>query len=75
MAKQPNNAAVPWRSPTSKDRQGDLAGAMQEMQKTIALDPNRSDAFLNYAIMQIQGQQFDAAEPVSKKPSRSIPRP
>ena len=65
--KQPNNPAVHMALANFKDRQGDIAGGLQEMQKTIALDPTRSDAFLNYAIMQIQAQQFDAAETSLKK--------
>ena len=52
--KQPNNPDVHMALANFKARQGDLPGAMQEMQKAINLDPNRSDAFLNYAIMQMQ---------------------
>jgi tetratricopeptide (TPR) repeat protein len=65
--KQPNSPDVHTALANFKDRQGDIAGAMQEMQKAIALDPNRSESFLNYAIMQIQAQQFDAAETSLKK--------
>jgi cellulose synthase operon protein C len=66
-AKQPSSPDVHMALANFKARQGDLPAAMLEMQKAIALDPNRSEAFLNYAIMQIQAQQYDAAEASLKK--------
>src|SRR5262249_54046124 len=65
--KQPNNPDVHSALANFKDHQGDLGGAMQEMQKAISLDPNRAETYLNYAILQMQGQQFDAAEVSLKK--------
>jgi len=44
------------------------------MQKAISLDPNRSEAFLNYAILQIQAQQYDAAEASLKKAAALDPK-
>jgi len=72
--KQPNNPAVHMAVANLKDREGDLPGAMQEMQKAISLDPNRSEAFLNYAILQIQAQQYDAAEASLKKAAALDPK-
>src|SRR5258708_24334765 len=32
------------------------------MQTALRLDPNRSDSYLNLALLQVHGQQWDAAE-------------
>jgi Tfp pilus assembly protein PilF len=45
----------------------DIGGALAAMQKAIQLDPNRSDSYLNMALLQAQGQQWDAAESNYKK--------
>src|SRR5215472_9902161 len=45
--KQPNNPDVHMALANFKAREGDLPGALLEMQKAISLDPNRSEAFLN----------------------------
>src|SRR5258706_12455371 len=37
------------------------------MQPAIDLDPNRSDSYLNMALLQAQGQQWDAAEASYRK--------
>jgi len=37
------------------------------MQKALQLDPNRSDAYLNLAMLQMGGQQWDGAEASFKK--------
>ena len=65
--KQPNNPDVHVAVANYKDHQGDLGGALQEMQKAISLDPNRAPTFLNMAMLQLQAQQFDAAEASFKK--------
>jgi tetratricopeptide (TPR) repeat protein len=66
-SKQPNNPDVHMALANFKARQGDIPGALQEMQKAISLDTNRSEAFLNLALLQIEAQQFDAAEASLKK--------
>jgi cytochrome c-type biogenesis protein CcmH/NrfG len=37
------------------------------MQKALQLDPARSDSYLNLAMLQMRGQQWDAAEASFKK--------
>ncbi len=61
--KQPDSPDVHMALANFKDRQGDLPGAMQEMQKAIALDPNRSEAFFNFAIMQIRPSNSTPLKP------------
>jgi len=73
-AKQPNNPDVHMALANFKARQGDLPGALQEMQKAISLDPNRSESFLNQALLQIEAQQFEAAEASLKKAAALDPK-
>ena len=44
-----------------------MPAALEEMQKAISLDPNRSDLYLNLAVLQMTAEQFDAAENNFKK--------
>jgi len=53
---------------------GNLPGALQEMQKAIALDPNRSDLYLTQGLLQFSAQQFDAAETSFKKATALDPK-
>src|SRR5258705_11101958 len=60
--KQPNNPEVHMALANFKARQGDLPAALLEMQKSLSLDPNRYEAFLNMAMRQLQSQPHGAAE-------------
>lgn len=52
----------------------DLPGALQEMQKAIALDPKRSELYLNLGMLQFANQQNDAAEASFKKATELAPK-
>jgi tetratricopeptide (TPR) repeat protein len=59
--------------------QGDVHGAIDEMQKTIALDPGRWQSYLSLALLEIRNNQYDAAEASFQKvielhPTASGPR-
>ncbi len=41
--------------------------ALADVQKALQLDPSRSDSYLNLGMLQMRGQQFDAAEANFKK--------
>ena len=47
--------------------QGDLSGALKEVQKAIALDPSRWGWYLELAMLQLSANQADAAEASLKK--------
>jgi tetratricopeptide (TPR) repeat protein len=47
--------------------QGNLGGALHEIQKGIAADPARSDSYLNLAILQVRANLTDQAEINFKK--------
>ena len=65
--KQPNDPDVHVALANYQDHQGDLGGALLEMQKAISLDPNRAATYLNLAMLQLQAQQYDTAEASLKK--------
>jgi Flp pilus assembly protein TadD len=59
--------------------QGDFHGAIDEMQRTIALDPGHWQSYLGLALLEIRNNQFDAAEANFQKvielnPTASEPR-
>ena len=50
------------------------AAALADMQKALQLDPNRSDSYLNLAMLQMHGEQWDAAEASFKKAVELSPK-
>jgi tetratricopeptide (TPR) repeat protein len=54
--------------------QDDLAAALKEMQKGIAADPNRSESYLNMAMLQDRAKLPDQAEINFKKAAELGPR-
>ena len=54
--------------------QNDLGAAMQEMQKGIAADPNRSESYLNLALLQLRTNLPDQAEINFKKAADTGPK-
>jgi cellulose synthase operon protein C len=54
--------------------QDNLASALQEMQKAIAADPNRTDSYLNLALLQLRAKLFDQAEINFKKAAEIGPK-
>jgi len=54
--------------------QNDLASATQEAQQEIKLDPNRSESYLQLAILQIRSNLPDQAEASLKKATETDPK-
>jgi cellulose synthase operon protein C len=52
----------------------DVTDALADMRKAIDLDPKRSDAFLNLGLLQIHGEQWDAAEASFKQAAKLDPK-
>ena len=60
--KQPNNPDVYIARANYYAGTNDTTEALADMQKALQLDPSRSDSYLNLAMLQMRGQQWDAAE-------------
>jgi cellulose synthase operon protein C len=54
--------------------QNDLASAIQEMQRALALDPNRSDFFLALGLLQLRANLPDQAEASFEKAIEADPK-
>jgi tetratricopeptide (TPR) repeat protein len=65
--KQPNNPTTFEAWANLYALQGNVGAAIQEMQKGIAADPNRSESYLNLALLQFRSNLFDQAEINFKK--------
>ena len=53
---------------------GDISDALADMRTALQKDPNRSDSYLNLAMLQMRGQQWDAAEVSFKKAAELNPK-
>jgi tetratricopeptide (TPR) repeat protein len=53
---------------------GNLAAALQEMQKAISLAPKRAELYLSLGMLQFSGQQYDAAEASFKQATQLDPK-
>jgi cellulose synthase operon protein C len=67
LGKKPNDPDVLEAMANFYSAQGDVPAATQEMQKTIAADPNRSQSYLNMGLLQMRANQPDQAEASFKK--------
>ena len=67
LQKRPNDPLVHSLVSSLLAGQGNLSGAMEEMQKAIALDPGRWGLHLELAMLQLRTNQPDAAEASFKK--------
>jgi cellulose synthase operon protein C len=65
--KQPQNPEVLQAWADYYAAQNNLAAAMQQMQRAIVADPNRSDSYLDLALMQMRANLPDQAEVNFKK--------
>ena len=74
LAKDPNNAPAHMAEAGLKNRRGDLAGALQEMQTAIRLAPDRWEQYVNLAALEVQMDQPDAAEASFKKAASLNPQ-
>jgi len=72
--KQPQNPEVFEAWADYYAAQSNVAAALQEMQKAIAVDPNRSESYLNLALLQLRSNQLDQAEASFKKAADLDPK-
>ena len=72
--KQPQNPEVFEAWADYYSAQNNLGAALQEMQKAIAADPNRSESFLNLALLQLRSNLLDQAEISFKKAAQLDPK-
>lgn len=67
LRQRPNEPAVHSLFSSLLAGQGDIQGAIGEIQKTIALAPERWDSYLALGLLQLQANQPDAAEASFRK--------
>ena len=72
--KQPNNPLTYEAWANYYAAQDNVAAAMQEMQKSIAVDPNRSESYLNMALLQLRSDLPDQADVNFKKAADLDPK-
>ncbi len=72
--KQPQNPEVFEAWADYYAAQNNVAAALQEMQKAIAVDPTRSESYLNLALLQLRSNQLDQAEASFKKAANLDPK-
>ncbi|MGB7600641.1 MAG: tetratricopeptide repeat protein [Candidatus Sulfotelmatobacter sp.] len=72
--KQPQNPEVFEAWADYYAAQNNVAAALQEMQKAIAIDPNRSESYLNLALLQLRSNQLDQAEASFKRAATLDPK-
>src|SRR5271157_1257514 len=67
LEKRPNDPVVHSLVSSLLAGQGNLSGAIEEMQKAVALDPGRWGLYLELAMLQVRTNQPEAAEASFKK--------
>ncbi len=73
LLKQPDNPAVLQAWADYYGAENNLAAAMVEMQKAVAADPNRSESYLDLALLQLRANLPDQAELNFKKAANLAP--
>jgi tetratricopeptide (TPR) repeat protein len=74
LEKQPNNPETHEAWANYYAAQNNLTAAMQEVQRTIALDPSRSESYLLLALLQLRSNMLDQAEANFKKAVQADPK-
>src|SRR5207245_10013674 len=74
LSKQPNNPQVHESAANLLAGQGNFAAAIQEMRKTIDLGPDRWEAYLNLALLQVRTNQGQPAEKNFQKAADANPK-
>jgi cellulose synthase operon protein C len=74
LLKQPENPEVLQAWADYYGAQNNLAAAMVEMQKAVAADPNRSESYLDLALLQLRANFPDQAELNLKKAAELDPK-
>jgi len=72
--KQPQNPEVFEAWADYYSAQNNVGAALQEMQKAIAADPNRSESYLNLALLELRSNLLDQAESSFKKAAELDPK-
>jgi tetratricopeptide (TPR) repeat protein len=72
--KQPQNPEVMEAWAEYYATQNNIAAAMQQMRQCIAADPNRSESYLNLALLQLRSNLLDQAEANFKKAAELDPK-
>ena len=72
--KQPQNPEVFEAWADYYAAQNNVGAALQEIQKAIAADPNRSESYLNLALLQLRSNLVDQAEANFKKAAEVDPK-
>ncbi len=67
LQKHPNDPVVHTTESSLLAAQGNIPGAIAEMQKAVALSPDRWEAYLSLALLQSSNNQSEAAESNFKK--------
>ena len=74
LEKQPNNPETHEAWANYYAAQNNFTAAMQEVQRTIALDPSRSESYLLLALLQLRSNMIDQAEANFKKAVLADPK-
>ena len=74
VEKQPQNPEVLEAWAGYYAAENNIGGALQEMQKAIAADPNRSESYLDLALLQLRSNLPDQAEANFKKAADLDPK-
>jgi cellulose synthase operon protein C len=74
LEKQPNNPETHEAWANYYAAQNNLTAAIQEVQRTIALDPSRSESYLLLALLQLRSNMLDQAEASFKKAVQADPK-
>jgi len=74
LQKQPGDPAVHTTQSSLLAAEGNIPGAIAELQQAIALSPDRWEGYLSLAFLQLRNNQSDAAEASLKKVTELNPK-